>query len=331
MAPVGVIPASAEDTAKLKLVDGFDGADFAPSGGLYYRENREQSAGTAEFQDEVKRTGKGALELSVRSLCAPENLECSERAEIWEKTKLRVPYSEGVWYGFAVKFADPIPSDDHRYLIAQWKREIGPTAKGDFSPFLAIRLDKGKLFMTVESNYQPGEPAKIVDGVATCPDGLTPVWLRPETNQMRSLIAHDADWSPKNGDGQEFRSCTDKLALTDHGHPLPLPDSGWIDFAIYSKPGPDGSGHIEVFANDKWIVTAKGYVGHNDKGLGKNQYFKFGPYRAGASDLWTLYYDDFRRSADCVDALSDKKACEAVRKETASAVLCGAESAEGTC
>ena len=28
-----------------------------------------------------------------------------------------------------MKFGDPIPSDDHRYLIAQWKREILPDAR----------------------------------------------------------------------------------------------------------------------------------------------------------------------------------------------------------
>ena len=91
--------------------------------------------------------------------------DCSERAEIWEKTKARVPYNRGVWYGFAVKFADPVPSGDHRYLIAQWKREIGPTAKGDFSPFLALRLNNGKLFATVETNYV-APPKGATDGTA---------------------------------------------------------------------------------------------------------------------------------------------------------------------
>ena len=135
------------------LFDGFDGQDFSPAGGLYYRENFEQSAGMVEFQKAVKLQGAGALKLSVKPLCATDSDGCSERAEIWEKTKLRVPYDQGIWYGFAVKFADPIPTDDHRYLIAQWKREIGPDAEGDFSPFLALRVRNGKLFATVETNY----------------------------------------------------------------------------------------------------------------------------------------------------------------------------------
>ncbi len=280
------------------LFDGFDGNDFAPSGGLYYRKNFEQQAGTVEFQSEVKQTGAGALKLSVRPFCPASRKNCSERAEIWEKTDRRVPYDTGVWYGFSVKFGDPIPQGDHRYLIAQWKREIGPDAAGDFSPFLALRINQGKLFATVETNYVA--PDKTA-GSDDCGTGQTPVWFRPDVNQMRALVATDSTWTPQ--DGSQFKACTNEIIVTDHGNKLPTPDSGWIDFAIYSKPGPDGSGHVEIFANKKWIVTIKGRIGHGDEGLGKNQYFKFGPYRAADKTNWTLYYDNFRRSPHCEDVL----------------------------
>src|SRR5262245_14028180 len=108
--------AHAEEWAR-PLFDGFDGSDFSPAGGLYYREKFEQSAGILEFQTDVKLHGEGALKLSVKPLCPAKDDDCSERAEIWEKTELRVPYDQGVWFGFAVKFGDPIPADDHRYLI----------------------------------------------------------------------------------------------------------------------------------------------------------------------------------------------------------------------
>ncbi|MET0943744.1 MAG: polysaccharide lyase [Mesorhizobium sp.] len=283
------------------LRDGFDGSDFAEAGGLYYKDNFEQGAGTLEFQKSVSRDGGGALKLSVKAHCSPPSDSCSERAEIWEKTKLRVPYNEGVWYGFAVKFADPIPRDDHRYLIAQWKREIDPGAEGDFSPFLALRLRQGKLFATVETNYLP--PARGIDSSGTEGCEGTPVWLRPETNQMRALVATDESWTPDDND--LFHACTNAITITDHGNKLPAPASGWIDFAVYTKPGPDGSGRIELFANGKPVVTVKGHIGHADKGLGKNQYFKFGPYRAAHSGDWTVYYDDFRRSPNCADVLSN--------------------------
>ncbi len=161
-----------------KLYDGFDGPDFSPAGGLYYRDNFEQSAGTVEFQNAIKLNGDGALKLSVKPLCAADDDGCSERAEIWEKTELRVPYDQGVWYGFAVKFADPIPADDHRYLIAQWKREIDPGAEGDFSPFLALRMRNGKLFATVETNYVAPGKSEVQSGDSGCKDGGAPVWYQ---------------------------------------------------------------------------------------------------------------------------------------------------------
>lgn len=286
-----------------KLSDGFEGQNFAPDGGLYYRENFEQSAGTVEFQGSVKRTGNAALKLSVVPTC-PDSLDgCSERAEIWEKTALRVPYDQGVWYGFAVKFADPVPSEDHRYLIAQWKREIDPGAEGDFSPFLALRLEAGKLFVTVETNYIAPLTMGPEGTPASCKPGEIPVWGRPGVNQMRMLVAADDNW--KLEDGSLFNGCTDAITVTKHGNPLPDPKSGWIDFAIFTKPGATGSGHIELFANGKPVITVKGHIGHADKGLGKNQYFKFGPYRAADTTDWTLFYDDFRRSPNCADVLKD--------------------------
>lgn len=291
------------EPASVVLRDGLDGPSFAEAGGLYYRDNYEQSAGTVEFQNAIVRNGGGALKLSVKPLCAAAADACSERAEIWEKTALRVPYDQGVWYGFAVRFADPIPTDDHRYLIAQWKREIEPGADGDFSPFLALRVRNGKLFATVETNYIAPVAKTAIDGDSgTCStaDG-TPVWFRPETNQMRALVATDPSWTPDDND--IYTACTNAIEVIDHGNKLPTPDSGWMDFAVYTRPGPDGSGHIELFANGKPIVTVKGHIGHADPGLGKNQYFKFGPYRAAHTTEWALYYDDFRRSPNCADVL----------------------------
>ena len=302
--------AIADDT-NAKLSDSFDGSGFSPSGGLYYKDNAEQRSGKVEFQKQVTLDGGWALKLSVVPGCGANSADCSERAEIWERPHLRVPYNEAVWYGFAVKFAEPIPRDDHRYLIAQWKREIDPGAPGDFSPFLALRLRKGKLFATVEANHFAPVSSEAKGTPAKCTEGQTPVWLRPDTNQMRALVATDGNWESE--DGGLFNACTDKITIIDRGNKLPAPDSGWIDFAIMTKPGPDGTGHIEIFANNKWVVTIKGYIGHNDPPLGDNQYFKFGPYRAASSTEWTLYYDDFRRSPDCADVLRDKAACALVR------------------
>lgn len=304
-------PAGADGGRSQKLVDGFDGVDFAPEGGLYYHNNDEQMAGSYIFQSSVKRTGTGALELSVRSRCSANDDKCSERAEIREETALRVPYGEPVWYGFAMKLAEPIPEDHHRYLMAQWKREIGPEAVGDFSPFLALRMDRGKMFFTVETNYIAGGPTPEGGVAGHCSQGSSPVWFRPETKQMRALAASGFDWTEADMTAK-FPSCTDKISVVRH-NPLPTASSKWVDFAIYSHPDPKGKGRIEIFANNVWISTITGHIGHGDAGLGKNQYFKFGPYRAGRTGTWTVYYDDFRRSPDCIDVLRDEKACAAVR------------------
>jgi hypothetical protein len=287
------------------LFDGFEGSDFSPAGGLYYRDNAEQRAGTVEFQKAVKLHGEGALKLTVEPLCGKDDGDCSERAEIWEKTELRVPYSQGVWFGFAVKFGDRIPNDDHRYLIAQWKRVIIPGAEGDFSPFLAFRLRNGKLYATVETDYIAPDATATLAGASGCETGATPVWFRPETNQMRALVATDEAWT--SADNGPYQGCTRAIVTSEHGS-LPTPSSGWIDFAVYSKPGPDGTGRIEIFANNKPVVTIKGHIGHAGKGLGKGQYFKFGPYRAAHDGEWTMYYDDFRRSLKCADVM-DAASC----------------------
>jgi len=282
------------DAWRQPLRDDFDGPDFSPLGGLYYRDNFEQSAGTVAFQKAVKLTGSGALQLSVRPIAAAAGEEDhSERAEIWEKTALWAPYGQGMWYGFAVLFAEPIPDDDHRYLIAQWNRQILPGAEGDFSPFLAIRMINGKLYATVETNHIAPHADPATAGV--------PTFFRPRKNQMRALIATDAAWT--EADARLFSGSSTALTLEHHGNPLPRPGSGWINFAIFVKPGPEGDGHIEIIANGKPVVTVKGPIGHADKGLGDRQYFKFGPYRAGHRGVWTLYYDHFRRSPERRDVV----------------------------
>lgn len=291
-----------EPPRQAKLRDGFEGTDFSPESGLYYRENAEQRAGHVEFQSEVVFSGKRALKLTVNTLDAVEQGISSERAEIWERTDLRVPYDQGVWYGFAFKLARPIPRDDHRYLIAQWKREIIPGARGDFSPFLALRLRNGKLHVTVETNFSPGIEGCIPMSPGACRPNGVPVFLRPHKNQMRALIVADPDWTTE--DNNLYMHCTNRISVTNHGNPLPSPESGWIDFVAYCKPGPEGDGRIEIFANSKPVVTVTGMIGHNDAGLGRNQYFKFGPYRSRRTGAWTVYYDEFRRSPDRADVLA---------------------------
>ncbi len=300
-----VAPQAATEAAPPVLRDGFEGNGFAASGGLYYHENFEQEAGLVEFQSDTVRTGTGALKLSVSPHCPADLAGCSERAEIRERPELRVPFDQAVWYGIAVRFADFIPQKDHRYVIAQWKREIDG-AQDPISPFLALRMKRGRLFATIETELPEVIDRSVVPVAGQCPDGWTRAWFRPDEGQMRVLVAEDGLWGPE--DGLDFAACTDLVRVTRHG-PLPTPDAGWIDFAVYALPGPAGDGRIEIFANDTHIATAEGAIGHDVPGLGPNQYFKFGPYRDADAGNWSLYFDDFRRSPSCADVLEDPGAC----------------------
>lgn len=298
----------AGDRAALRLADDFELGHFAPGGGLYYKDNFEQSAGTVTFQSDDVRNGKGALKLTIEPICSGGG-GCSERAEVWERPEVLASYDSPVWYGFSMKLADPVPSDDHRYVMAQWKRQIMPGAEKDYSPFFALRLDKGRLVLTIDSDSLSVAPLGSEAREGDCLPGEAPVNDRDEYGQTRVLAAFEegmsvADWRYVNG-------CTSDLEVIRHAPGLPAADSGWIDFAFMIQTGPEGGGRIEILANERWIATVKGRIGHQGEGLGDKQYFKFGPYRAAQETEWTVLYDRFRRGPECEDVAS-VKACSMV-------------------
>jgi hypothetical protein len=126
---------------------------------------------------------------------------------------------------------------------------------------------------------------------------------RAQANQTRFLVATSTGANPSSfGD---YNTCAPDLQVTARGGVLPKAEPRWIDFVFKVKPGPRGGGEIEVFANQAWIVSIKGNIGHEAPGLGLNQYFKFGPYRdGGQKDNWQVFYDDFRRGPACEDVAS---------------------------
>jgi hypothetical protein len=292
----------ADDNAALRLADDFELGDFAPGGGLYYKDNFEQSAGTVTFQSADVRNGKSALKLTIDPICLNRN-GCSERAEVWERPEVLARYDSPLWYGFSMKLADPIPRDEHRYVMAQWKREIIPGAKKSYSPFLALRLDKGKLVFTIDSDSLRVAPLGSDGRETGCLPGEVPVNDRKRNGQTRALAAYQPDMPVM--DWRYVNGCTSDIEVNRHAPGLPAADSGWIDFAFMIQTGPNGDGRIEILANDRWIATAKGRIGHQGEGLGENQYFKFGPYRAAHETEWTVLYDRFRRGPRCEDVASE--------------------------
>lgn len=283
------------------LHDGFDKGGFAAEGGLFYKENVEQRAGRMVFSPASPSAGTGALTLTVMAACPPHQLGCSERAEVWERPQVLAPYGSTVWYGLALRLDAPLPQDDRRYVIAQWKREILPGAVGDYSPFLALRLYRGHLGVTVETDRIASYPIGSPERPDGCRPGEALVLDRPKVRQTRALVAIEAGAARESYPGY-FDACAPGIQVTRHAD-LPAARNGWIDFVIRSQPGPHGDGYIEIMANGDPIVTIRGHIGHSGPGLATNQYFKFGPYRAPGLQPWSVSYGGFRRGPRCSDVI----------------------------
>ena len=118
-------PADGADGTELgaePLHDSFDGPDFSPEGGLYYRDNFEQSAGTCAFQKDVKLSGTGAAETQRQADRACRRFQSQRTGGGLGKDRPARAYGGGRLVWFAVKFAYPIPYDEsslrHRAMEA---------------------------------------------------------------------------------------------------------------------------------------------------------------------------------------------------------------------
>lgn len=294
----GSFPARAAEAGQFRLSDDFEAGRFSADGGLFYKANEEQQHGTVRFQREVVRNGQMALELSVAPSCKVSGTSCSERAEVWEKPDVLAPYDQPVWYAFSMRLGDPIPRENHRLVMAQWKREIIPGAAGDYSPFLALRLARGRLIATVVGDEVRYARKGVAPRERGCLPGESPANPPDSHRQVRAAVAMEGGLAVAHA---EAEGCALDLRVIDRGGIWPKADSGWIDFVFLVKPDPAGRGVIEIAANGQWISTVEGAIGHRGPGLDQTQYFKFGPYRAGRPDRWVLYFDDFKRSSRCVD------------------------------
>ncbi|WP_350334195.1 polysaccharide lyase [Coralliovum pocilloporae] len=281
------------------LHETFEGTGFTPDGVLFYKDNEEQRAGRYEFQSKVVRSGKQSISLMVEQRCADHDKGCSERAELWERNDLRLPYGTGTWYGFSINVAKPVPKDNIRHVLAQWKRAIDRPSGRNSSPFFAIRMREGIIYATAETHLL--EPLKNPDGSIkrVCDPGEARIWNRPEDGQSRIFVAANPAMYLMRLD--EYSACTDQVTVSRNGFEIPDAESGWVDYSVYVEPDPEGNGRIEFFTNGKHIATVTGAIGHRN--LGPNQYFKVGPYREGNEIPWTLHVDDFRRSSSCKDVL----------------------------
>lgn len=310
--PASGSPARAAEPGRFQLSDDFEAGRFSEAGGLFYKENAEQARGMVRFQSEVVRNGRMALELSVEPSCKVTGTGCSERAEVWERVEQLAPYEQPLWYAFSMRLGDPIPREMHRLVMAQWKREIIPGADGDYSPFLALRLSRGRLIATVVGDEVRYAKKGVAPRASGCLPGESPANAPDNHRQVRATVAIEGGLGVAHA---EAEGCALDLRVTERGGAWPKADSGWVDFVFMVKPDPAGQGVIEIAANGQWIATVEGAIGHRGAGLDKTQYFKFGPYRAHRPDRWVIYYDDFKRSSRCTD-VAPTALCSAISAAT---------------
>lgn len=236
-------------------------------------------------QGQVYRMGRMAGSMTVfpppltRSLeLVPPSKECidpgqpytpdgTERAELWERQKDRLPFGTDVWYGFSMYIGGEISTTDgNRLVIGQWKEA------GGGSPIMAQRFKNRTFFITVEQDAPtPGDSCRI-------------------------LVAYQSEPPPMadSSDGND-QPCMKDIVVERFDY-LPNPFDSWTDMVYHFRPSPEGYGIAEVWAGGKLIARASGRIGYANPPL-PIQYFKFGPYRNPATYATTAYLDAFRRGS----------------------------------
>lgn len=206
--------------------------------------------------------------LDPKNTAAAYEDDDSERAEMWEPPKHRLPFGTEVWYGFSMRVDGTVPTDDNRRLvIGQWKQAGGK------SPFLAQRFGNRNFHITFQQDAANG-------------------------NECRVLLAYQREPAPQADsiDLTTGEPCQSDVVVQRFA-PLPSPFEAWTDLVYHIKgsAGANGSGTdgvVEVWANGAMIARAIGRIGY--AGGGK-QYFKFGPYRDEAPYSTAATIDGFVR------------------------------------
>jgi hypothetical protein len=218
-----------------------------------------------------------------------------ERAELWEASGAWLKFGSDIWYAFSM-YVDPATHAEKRLVIGQWKQA------GDHSPMLAQRFDGRHFTVTIEQDNEVAGhiPTNTECRIYIALDVAVDVAAgdaRPHAQSQSVELsaaggAATVDVPPilsfahDNGDvvhaGRatergEMHLCARDLAITPHGE-LPNPWGSWIRMLYHIRATADANGLIEIWANDKPIVTVAGRIGFHD-GAKLPQYFKFGPYR----------------------------------------------------
>ncbi len=198
----------------------------------------------------------------------------TERAELWEPSRSRLPFGTEVWYGFSMRVDGSVPEDDGRRLvIGQWKQA------GGRSPFVAQRFRNRNFHVTFQQEAANG-------------------------NECRVLLAYQSEPAPQP-DSLDLTSgepCRSDVVV-ERFAPLPSPFGAWTDLVYRIKGSAGTDGILELWADGALVARATGRIGY--PGGGK-QYFKFGPYRDGAPYATAAGLDSFARGASFGEVASGR-------------------------
>ena len=152
-------------------------------------------------------------------------------------------------------------------------------------PFLAQRFDEGVFHITLES-------------------GAHRVLLAASKGEVRSfaeqlqsgLLASFSFISDP-----ELYGGTNDVAVEYGDDPtLPDPRKNWVDMMYHVRGGFDGKGLVEIYANGKFIVRAKGTIGVPGPAA-MRQYLRLGHNRAPMPGTSTIFFDRIRRGTSRAD------------------------------
>ena len=239
-----------------------------------------------------------------------------ERCDRCELRDPKLQLGTPVWYSFEIRADRDFPVIDARCVCAQVKAPYYDEDNG--SPLIALRIDRGRYFATVEHMYEIKDTA-VIDG-SEISTHVIPYSGEPgggkvraldhhvfgntaqdfKELQVRAILATDSRPLPAHIENS-FRWCTDLVKVIP-GRPLPDNIYSWQRFTIRVAPtnikDQDGVVQLLVFdpasGTDELVATAIGEFGHtgypdpdNDGPLPGTgwQYFKIGPYR-DKINLW---------------------------------------------
>lgn len=224
----------------------------------------------------VSRSGSGSLAIRLN----PDNHSCGagcQRNEVRTSPERRIKFGQETWYSFSFRISGDLPVvGNTRWISGQWKQDTGG------SPFLSQRFDRGVFHIAVHDGS-----CRVL--VARAEGSLERIRTTIDTSKI--------DKHAFRNNKQAYRCDTDLIVEQGKSPLLPDPYMNWVDMVYRVRGGLDGTGLIEVWANNRFIVRVRGSIGYREVS-GPNQFFKFGVYRDFMPGTVTVYFDNFRRSSN---------------------------------